>query len=168
MKDGLSLTSMELFFLGVQMGAKLIDYSYIAAMPDIQRQYDIHERETLEMLEQRGLIEEDFKGNVEFREAVKKVLKPVFWGEAEGRIETEETYNVHLYQGEVTIGAQKGATITFFPSCREELRSMISGKDVTIQCAKAGKGYRKKTYTAAQMKGKETVEEALTILMGDD
>lgn len=62
MKKELKITPMELYFLGVQMKAKYIDYAYIAALPDIGKRYAFHEQNTLERLEKKELSRKNSMG----------------------------------------------------------------------------------------------------------
>ena len=45
------LTPMQLFFCAKLMDAVYYDYAYLAAMPDVQNEYALHEQETMEELE---------------------------------------------------------------------------------------------------------------------
>lgn len=40
------LTPMQLFFCAKLMDAVYYDYAYLAAMPDVQKEYALHEQET--------------------------------------------------------------------------------------------------------------------------
>ena len=73
------LTPMQLFFCAKLMDAVYYDYAYLAAMPDVQKEYALHEQETMEELEDQGMIERDFDDNVEMAEDLCELLTPVFW-----------------------------------------------------------------------------------------
>ena len=45
------LTPMQLFFCAKLVDAVYYDYAYLAAMPDVQKEYALHEQETMEELE---------------------------------------------------------------------------------------------------------------------
>lgn len=81
-----SLTSEELFFLGRQMKGPYIDYGYIAAMDDIQKSFAVHEMDNLSSLQDKGLVTEDFLGNVEPTEKA-QIYRPIFFAPEEGRLE---------------------------------------------------------------------------------
>ena len=49
------LTPMQLFFCAKLMDAVYYDYAYLAAMPDVQKEYALHEQETMEELEDQGI-----------------------------------------------------------------------------------------------------------------
>ena len=72
------ITPVELYFLGVLLDAKYIDYQYISEMPDIQNNYQVTEQKTLEQLEKRNMIEQDFDGTVTVNEELSSLLAPVF------------------------------------------------------------------------------------------
>lgn len=189
----LRLTPVELFYLGVQMQARYIDYGYIAAMPDIQKRYALHEQETLEELEERGLIEVDFGGAVEVEEGVRKLLTPVFMGDTESRVavddgpsgadggtgqkETEHPagkrygqkayWNVHTCEGRRTAAVMEEERIHFFQADEERILGLIEGKDVTVSCAKVTGGVREKKFTAKELKDKSSLAEALRIVKGE-
>ena len=70
----------ELFFLGALLQAKYIDYAYIAAMDDIQDNFSLKKKETIAGLVNRGVIQEDFSGDLEVCMELRTMLDPVFFG----------------------------------------------------------------------------------------
>lgn len=87
MKKEIILTPEELYFMGTQLQAKYIDYAYVAAMGDIQQRRGIYESESIMNLAQKGLLMEDFSGDVEIMPLARQILEPVFFGELESSIE---------------------------------------------------------------------------------
>lgn len=81
--EELVLTAEELYFLGKLMGGHYIDYAYIAAMGDIQKQKALHDQNCRMHLVSVGAVEEDFWENLTVSEEVKEILEPVFFGEVE-------------------------------------------------------------------------------------
>lgn len=79
----LTITAEELYYLGVLLQAKYIDYAYIAAMDDIQYNYALFQKEAQAQLVSRGILMEDFSGNIEIEENAKSLLAPIFFGEKE-------------------------------------------------------------------------------------
>lgn len=79
----LTITAEELYYLGVLLQAKYIDYAYIAAMDDIQHNYALFQKEAQAQLVSRGILMEDFSGNIEIEENIKSLLAPIFFGEKE-------------------------------------------------------------------------------------
>lgn len=167
MKKELKLTPVELFFLGAQMNAKYIDYNYIAAMPDIQKRYALHEQRALEELEERGILEEDFSGNVELDEEIRELLEPVFFGDVESRLDAEQSYNIHLYNGKITMAVMEEDGITFFRASEEDVQKLLTGSTVTVQCAKAEIGFWEKTFTSEELEHEIYRREAIKILKGE-
>ena len=65
------------------MQARYIDYSYIAAMDDVGKNYSVFESESEKSLSDKGCIEEDFAGEKEVNPVLECLLEPVFFGERE-------------------------------------------------------------------------------------
>ena len=86
-KETTRLTAEELYYLSCQMKAKYIDYSYITALEDIQKNFAKYEREAKTGLIKKGHLEEDFSGNLEIAPEVQTLLKPVFFGEFESSMD---------------------------------------------------------------------------------
>ena len=84
--DECRLTPVELFFLGVLMDAEYIDYDYITSIPEITDNYRVIEQQTLDRLEDKQLIEQEFDGSVTVDEQLQNMLKPVFFGLVECRV----------------------------------------------------------------------------------
>lgn len=167
MRTKWEVTPVELFFLGVQMNAKYIDYQYIAMMPDVQKNYSFHEQKTLERLEEKGILEEDFSGIVEIEEEIKELLLPVFFGETESRIQTEQkSFHVHLYQGEMTLAWIESGNICFRKIVESDLSKILTG-NLSVQSSKAGIGVREGTYTAYQIAESITQKKAMRIIKGE-
>ena len=80
------MTAEELFFLGRAMNGPYIDYAYIAAMDDIQKSFAMHEQKNRLSLQNKGLLSEDFLGNILLSEE-SNCYRPVFFGSKEGRLE---------------------------------------------------------------------------------
>ena len=85
------LTPMELFFCAKVMQGKYLDYDYFRRTPDIQINYVRHEQETLESLDEEGIVELDFDGNAE--------------KEMETFLNEEK---VEIYLADVTSGSKNG------------------------------------------------------------
>lgn len=87
MKKEIILTPEELYFMGVLLQAKYIDYAYVVAMGDIQQKRGIYESESREKLAEKGILMEDFSGNLEVDEEAGKLLEPVFFGNLESFVD---------------------------------------------------------------------------------
>ena len=53
--DECRITPLELYFLGVLMKAKYLDFQYFKALPNIENNYRVIEQNTLDRLEERNL-----------------------------------------------------------------------------------------------------------------
>ena len=111
MNKEIILTPGELYYLGKLLQAKYIDYSYIAAMEDINKDYSLFEKETQAALVNSGALIEDFSGNIEISSVITDVVNPVFFGEFESSIHDcvlgeEKSFNVikfHFYDDRITM-----------------------------------------------------------------
>lgn len=75
---GLILTCEQLYFLGEILKAKYIDYRYIKAMPDIQKQYTYLKNKSISALLRAGILQEDFTGNLKVLPAYEALFSPIF------------------------------------------------------------------------------------------
>ena len=87
MQKELILKPEELYYLGNKVKAKYIDYTYIAGMKDIQKNYELYESNVRNSLEKQGFIQEDFSGEIEISDYVKRLVEPIFFGEFESEID---------------------------------------------------------------------------------
>lgn len=105
------LTPEELYYLGALLQAKYIDYAYVAAMDDIGQNYKLFEKDTSAALVSKGILLEDFSGNMEIVETAAKLLRPIFFGETETSIDICElgeenkvsVFKFHFYDGVITM-----------------------------------------------------------------
>ncbi len=102
MEQGITITPEELYYLGEQMGALYMDYDYVASMEDIQMNSLLYESRVKTGLAAKGLLEEDFSGNIELSEWAKELLKPVFFATFESSVDYcgtggEEVETVKFY-----------------------------------------------------------------------
>lgn len=164
------LTPMELVFCGKLLNAKYIDYDYFAAMPDIQIQRELREQETLEKLEEDGIIETDFYGNVTFGEDVKEVLMPIFFGEVESRLEIDgqPVYRFHIHQGNITMTVLQADIVSLKKIEEdEEIKKLLIGKSAVIQCANIRSGQKNMILSSEKMKEKDKKNQAVNMLKGE-
>ena len=109
------LSPEELYYFGTILQAKYIDYAYVAAMDDIGQNYTLFEKETAASLVNKGLLFEDFSGNVEISDEALALLKPIFFGETETSIDICElgdenrvsVYKFHFHDGAITMVSGK-------------------------------------------------------------
>lgn len=109
MSKNIIVSPEELYYLGTVLQANYIDYGYIAAMRDIQKNNEIYRSEVLESLVNKSYISEDFSGNIEVDDSVIRLVNPIFFGELESIVEvkdinrTEENLvkRFHFYEGAI-------------------------------------------------------------------
>lgn len=167
MIDMIQLTPEELYFLGRIMKAKYIDFSYYAAMKDIQKQFEISERKALSGLGEKGLIDENFSGEIEVPTEVFSLMHPVFFGTRESRLKSDQTYTFHLDSDSITMGvynADKGY-FTFMSVSDNDLIKLLK-KDCEIVCADVMTGYTMKHYSERELSDNRVKKEAFCILKG--
>lgn len=110
MDNTIKLTAEELYYLGGIMQAKYIDYDYISAMNDIQNNYRLYESNVVNDLSKKGLIEEDFSGDITIAVSMEELLRPVFFSDFEAEIDicniredNRKIVKLHTDQGETTL-----------------------------------------------------------------
>lgn len=112
MEKEVIISPEELYFLGSLMQAKYIDYSYVAAMGDIQQNYALFEKEAQAALVGAGLLMEDFSGNIELDADAATLLRPIFFGEVETSVDVctiqedrrgVDVYKLHFHDGRITL-----------------------------------------------------------------
>lgn len=109
MEQEIRVTPEELYYLGGLMDAKYIDYEYVAAMGDIQINPSMYQSKVKAALAGKGMLEEDFSGNMELSQVVKESMAPIFFGEFESSMdicilgEEERTENIkyHFYENRI-------------------------------------------------------------------
>lgn len=177
MQEAVTVSPMALYYLGVRMKAKYIDYSYIAAMPDIQKRYKLHESETYEVLEKDGYVQQDFMGNVQIDSHVKETLTPVFFGTVESRVHGKKEYNFHVCGDQitavVTVPGPKGRVqyLSFYRLEEKEIPFFLkqaAGRDgeISIQCADVLHGYRDGLFTREELGEREQIQKAVALIKG--
>jgi len=110
MEATLTLTPEQLFFLGTVMNAEHINYAYIAALGELQRNYNRTRRKCLDELVQAGVLRERLSGELSLRPACKKLLSSLFFGATETELEVftlgekaeRKTVRLHWWEDSVT------------------------------------------------------------------
>lgn len=148
------------------MNARYLEYAYIAAMPDIQIGFGTHERDTLETLEERGLIEEDFSGNTEVDEEAADLLHPVFFGETETHLDNGSAYYFHIEGSKITMAEKREGEYVFSRTDEAGIRSLLSDHDAQITFGDIVRNGRMDNYTAEQLKDEAVLAQAVSLLMG--
>ena len=107
MNQEVVLTPEEIYFIGKSIGGKYLDYDYISAMQDIEKQKGIRRQEIIRQLEQKGYAEENFFGELEFGEECLDLLRPLYQGEYEAELILREKeggalhYKFHHWEGRI-------------------------------------------------------------------
>ena len=164
------LTPMQLFFCAKLMDAVYYDYAYLAAMPDVQKEYALHEQETMEELEDQGMIERDFDDNVEMAEDLRELLTPVFLGEKEGRLDVDgkPSCRFHSKDGVITMTVLENGKITISGSSEGEIRALLkSGQDITVHGADVKVGQTARSFTAGELQDPAVLNAAVQLLKGE-
>ena len=135
MEREIIISPEELYFLGSRLQAKYIDYAYVAAMDDIGQNYPLFEKETGAALVSKGVLEEDFSGNIEINSGVSDLLKPIFFGEVEtsidiceiGKTNTVSVYKFHFYDGAITLVTGKDGKLLIKKVDSIEIQDIVKG-----------------------------------------
>ena len=133
--NGLLLTPRELYCLGGILNAKYIDYAYIAALDDIGQDFELFKKETLASLVSKGILIEDFSGNMEPDENCARLLSPVFFGNIEtslnictiGKELKVDILNFHFHDGRVTLVKNQDMELFVSKVDPEHILSVIKG-----------------------------------------
>ena len=133
MEEKLILTPEQLFFLGTVMGAEYINYDYIAALGEVQRNYSRTHRKCMDELTRAGLLRERLSGEVALRPAPKKLLNPVFFGKKEssleifrlGKIQTHDIFRFHWWEDSVTQVRQTEDRLVLSAGSPERMEALV-------------------------------------------
>lgn len=134
MEEKLILTPEQLYFLGAVMEAESINYDYIAAMGEVQRNYSRAQRKSMDDLARAGLLRMRLGGEAVLRPTLEKLLRPVFFGRKESsleifRLEKEKTHDIfrfHWLENAVTQVQQTKDRLILSASGQEQLESLIA------------------------------------------
>ena len=134
MEEKLILTPEQLFFLGTVMGAEDINYDYIAAMGEVQRNYSRTHRKCMDELSRAGLLRERLSGGVALRPVPKKLLTPVFFGKRKSSLEIfqlgkEETYGMyqfHWWEDSVTLVRKTEDGLVLSCGSAEQIEALVA------------------------------------------
>lgn len=134
MEEKLILTPEQLFFLGTVMDAKNIDYDYIAALGEVQRNYSRAHRKNMDDLARAGLLRMRLSGEVILRPMTEKLLTPVFFGGKESSLEiyemgketTHEFIRFHWWEDAITQVQQRENHFILSQSSPEQLEALVA------------------------------------------
>lgn len=83
MVETLLLSPGELLCLGWLMKAEYIDYAYAAAAPGLGGNFHVFTKTASAAMAKRGILQEDFGGELELDPSAARLLKPIFFGGGE-------------------------------------------------------------------------------------
>ena len=163
------LTPMELFFCTRVMKAKYLDYDYLRRTPDVQKQYLLHEQETLEQLDEKGIMELDFDGNAAMTPEYEALLKPVFFGEKESRLDVhgKPDRRFHIFEGKIVMSLIGDDRITFREVTGTEIESFLEEKKVEIYLSDVRHGRKNGVFTERDLRNREYRKLAMKLLKGE-
>ena len=133
MEERITLRFEELFFLGELMKAEYMDYSYIAAMGEIQRGYEVIRGKCLQSLARRRIITQRLSGEVTVQPQARELLNNVFFGKLETRLDLDETaqdterqtWRYHSLNGATTLVRTEGEKLSLEPSTAAQQQAML-------------------------------------------
>lgn len=134
MEEKLVLTPEQLYFLGTVMEAESINYDYIAAMGEVQRNYSRAQRKSMDDLARAGLLRMRLGGEAVLRPTLETLLRPVFFGRKESSLEifrlkkekTHDIFRFHWLENAVTQVQQTKDRLILSASGQEQLESLIA------------------------------------------
>lgn len=147
MDNEIVLSAKELYYLGKLMQARYIDYSYIATMDDVGKNYSVFESESEKSLSDKGCIEEDFAGEKEVNPVLECLLEPVFFGEREvsvnvctvGEEPVLNRLNFHFFEDNITAVDLSDDTLKLTAADDGMIRKSVHGilpENYSVECRK--------------------------------
>ena len=136
MDNEIVLSAKELYYLGKLMQARYIDYSYIAAMDDVGKNYSVFESESEKSLSEK-----------EVNPVLECLLEPVFFGEREVSVNVctvgEEPVlnrsNFHFFEDNITAVDLSDDTLKLTAADDGMIRKFVHGilpENYSVECRK--------------------------------
>lgn len=133
MEEKITLRYEELFFLGELMKAEYLDYSYIAAMGEIHRGYEVIRGKCLQNLARRRIITQRLSGEVTVQPQARQLLSNVFFGKLETRLDLDEqkqdaerqTWRYHSLNGSTTLVRTQGEGLILEASTASQQQALL-------------------------------------------
>lgn len=98
------ISAEDLYFLARVMKAKYIDYDYFKMVSELTSRYALKESNAIEHLSDKGLVYEDFTGDIEVEDLGKDLFEPIFFGEFESELLIEDKTSLERYKYHVLDG----------------------------------------------------------------
>ncbi len=130
------ITAEELFFLGEVMEADHLDYSYIAMMHDIEKNYDQISDRSFRELAGKKIIRKKLKGDISVVPKAEALLKNIYEGGRSASLEvyyqaeevTREDYRFHFNGYEITEVIIDDNALILKSCSMDEIESLIKSK----------------------------------------
>ena len=130
----LLLSPRELYCLGGVLNAKYIDYAYIAALDDIGQDFKLFQKEALSSLSSKGILIEDFGGDMEMNEEYLPLLEPIFFGKIETTLDIciineiihVDVYKFHFYLDRITMVAGKDENLYIKQIGKDDIFNIVN------------------------------------------
>lgn len=169
MSKSYEVTPMELYFCAKLMKARYLDYDYVRAMPDVQKQYLLHEQETMEALEEKGMAEVDFDGNAAFEEELQELLEPIFFGEKESRVDIDgqPSRRFHIGREKIVMTVLDDGVISLAEVTDGEMRDLLKADKVEIYLSDVHVGKKTGVFTSADLENENNRETVIKLLKGE-
>ena len=134
MDSVLKLRPEELFFLGDLLDGQYIDYAYVEAMHEIEKNYDAMRAKALEDLARAGIIRKRFSGAVTVMPEAEKLLRNVFGSKVSGEIllgiagdsVTAVSHRYHFGEDSITEIVTEGGDFTVSEATADSIRRVIA------------------------------------------
>jgi hypothetical protein len=125
MNGNLVISTEELFVLSQILKAKYLDYDYIATMEDVMQNSSLKKKIIMGELEKRGILEEDFMGDIEISDEIKTLLSPIFQGEAESDMRDGNIiHKFHFHENHVTYVQLNGKELIIKTGYKEQVEKL--------------------------------------------
>ncbi|HOR21125.1 MAG TPA: hypothetical protein PLY43_00225 [Ruminococcus sp.] len=130
------ITAEELFFLGEVLQADHLDYSYIAMMHDIEKNYDLISDKSFRELAGKKIIRKKLRGDISVVPEAEALLKNIFEGGRSASLEvyhqaeevTREDYRFHFGDNGITEVIIDNDTLILKSCTMDEITSLIRSK----------------------------------------
>ena len=129
----LVLSAKQLYYLGTVVGAKYIDFAYIAAMGEPENSFRIFVSGVKEELGNKNIITENLSGDLDVDQSVVEALRPVFFGNAEVVVEecinssspVVNSYRFHLLEDKITCIKNAEDGFVVYSAVDSEIKAII-------------------------------------------
>lgn len=170
MNQECELTPVELYFCARLMKAKYLDYAYIRAMPDVQKRHLLHEQEAWEQLEEKEIVEMDFDGNAVLETGAEELLRPLFYGEKESRLDVDgqTCCRFHIGDGKIVMSVMDNRGIRLKVVSEEEIDGLLDDGQVEIHLSDIHAGRKSGVFAPGELADGKNRKLAVRLLKGEE